>query len=68
MVINYREQNIYILEVYLLKYILKATSYINDAIIENNLQLMNYYGALRRYKWSMHAIVSQFLRNLYDAA
>ena len=33
--------------------ILKATLYINDTIIENNLQSTKYYGILRRYDWSM---------------
>ena len=41
-----------IIEVYLLKYYFEATSYINDAIIDN-LQSMKYYGILRRYNWFM---------------
>ena len=42
-----------IIEVYLLKYYLKATtSYINDAIIDN-LQSIKYYGTLLRYNWSI---------------
>ena len=50
-----------------LKYFLKATSYINDDIIENNLQSFRYYGTLRRYNWSMPQC-GNFMRNLCDVA
>ena len=33
--------------------ILKTIAYINDAIIDKNLQTIKYYGILRRYNWSM---------------
>ena len=37
--------------------VLKATSYLNDVIIDKNLKSIKYYGTLRRYNW---ATVSQF--------
>ena len=40
---------------------------INDAIIENNLQPIKYYGILRRYVWSMPHCCN-FMTNLCDAA
>ena len=41
-----------IIEVYLLKYYLKANSYI-DILQTTNLQSVKYYGTLCRYNWSM---------------
>ena len=46
--------------IYFKSIILKATSYINDAIMTNNLQLIKYY--ICRYS------IAIFLRNLCDAA
>ena len=37
---------------------MKASSYINDVIIENNLQSIIYYGILRIYNWSMSCEVA----------
>ena len=41
--IRYRTK-ICIIEAYLLKYYFEANSYMNDAIIDNNLQSIKYYG------------------------
>ena len=42
------------IEVYLLKYYVKATSYINDAIGDKQFfQSIKYYGTLSRFNWSM---------------
>ena len=47
-------QNMYNRSMYIFwSIILKATSYINDANIDNNLQSIKYYATLRRYSWSM---------------
>ena len=56
-----------IIEVYLLKYILKATSYINDLSQTNILQSIKYYGTLSIYEWSMPEY-RNFMINLCDAA
>ena len=45
------------IEVYILKYYFESHLYTNDAIIEDNLQSMKYYGTLLRYYWSL---TSQF--------
>ena len=44
---------------------MKATSYINDAIIDKHLQSIKYYGTLRRY--NCHS-VTIFMKNLCDAS
>ena len=53
------------IEVYLLEY--NFESHLNDAIKENNLQLIKHYGTLRRYNWSI-PYCGNFMRNLCHAA